>query len=474
MQLDLDLHGKPEPEPAPRIFSVAELTRKVRDLIERGIGEVWVEGEISNLRRQGSGHQYFTLKDGTSQLACVLFAGTAATLRGVKLADGRHVQLFGGVTVYEARGQYQMIVRLVQNRGEGALQARFEALKRLLAAEGLFDASRKRPLPRFPRRVGLVTSPTGAAVRDFLHVLHRRHPGIEVLINPVRVQGRGAAAEIARAIRELGEPEKHRLPAVEVIVVTRGGGSIEDLWEFNEEVVARAIAASPVPVVSAVGHEIDFTIADFAADVRAPTPSAAAEILAADRVAVMTRFRQDAARLTGACRGRLSLLEARLGAFRQSPLFHEPVRRMRDLRQTLDRLAETLEDRVTLTVERRRHALGTQITRLAALSPVQAIRETRHTAALWLQRMEGALREQTTSRRTRLERARGVLEVLNPGATLARGYTITFDADGHPLTSARDLPEGATIRTRFHDGEVETHTAKHLTPAPGRIKKKAT
>jgi exodeoxyribonuclease VII large subunit len=478
MQFELDLHGKPEPPPVaapePKVFSVAELTRRVRDLIERGIGEVWVEGEISNLRRQSSGHSYFTLKDGSSQLACVLFSGAAAGLKGLKLADGQSVQLFGAVTVYEARGQYQMIVRLVQNRGEGALQAKFEALKRALAAEGLFDTDRKRPLPRFPQRVGLVTSPTGAAIQDFLNVLHRRHPGIEVVINPARVQGKGAAAEIARAIREFGEWEKHDLPVVDVIVVTRGGGSIEDLWEFNEEAVARAIAASPIPVVSAVGHEIDFTIADFAADLRAPTPSAAAEILAADRVAVMARLRQDASRLTNASRGRLTLLDTRLRAFRQSPLFQEPARRLREMRQTLDRQADTLSERTTLAVERRRHVLGNHIARLAAVSPTQAIQEVRHTGALFLRRMEEALRTQATSRRTRLARASGVLEALNPHATLARGYTITLDAEGKPLTSAENVHEGASLRTRFHDGEVETHAAKHLTPAPGRIKKKAT
>lgn len=476
MQFELDLHGKPEPPPAsePKVFSVAELTRRVRDLIERGIGEVWVEGEISNLRKQASGHQYFTLKDGASQLACVLFSSAAAGLRGMKLADGQSVQLFGAITVYEARGQYQMIVRLVQARGEGALQAKFEALKRALAAEGLFDTDRKRPLPRFPQRVGLVTSPTGAAIRDFLNVLHRRHPGIEVLINPARVQGKGAAAEIARAVREFGEWEKHDLPPVDVIVVTRGGGSIEDLWEFNEEVVARAIAASPIPVVSAIGHEIDFTIADFAADLRAPTPSAAAEILAADRVAVMARLRQDASRLTNSCRGRLALLDTRLRAFRQSSVFQEPARRLRDLRQTVDRQADTLQERSILAVERRRHILGNQISRLAAVSPTQAIREVRHTSALVLRRMEEALRAQAIARRARLERASSVLEALNPHATLARGYTITLDVTGQPLASAANVVEGTTLRTRFHDGEVETHAAKHLTPAPGRIKKKAT
>ena len=210
-------------------------------------------------------------------------AGPPPALHRIQLADGQCVQVLGLISVYEPRGQYQMIVRLVQARGAGTLQAKFEALKRKLAAEGLFESARKRPLPRFPRRLGLVTSPTGAAIRDFLKVLHRRQPGIEILIYPVRVQGRGASLEIARAIREFGDRSRGRLPAVDVIVITRGGGSIEDLWEFNEEIVARAIAASPVPVLSAIGHEIDFTIADFVADLRAPTPSAAAEILAADR-----------------------------------------------------------------------------------------------------------------------------------------------------------------------------------------------
>lgn len=474
MQLDFDLHGKPASAAEPKVHTVAEITRRVRDLIERGVGEVWVEGEISNLRRQASGHQYFTLKDASSQLTCVLFASAAAGLRGSKLADGQNVQVYGGVSVYEARGQYQMIVRVVQERGEGALQARFEALKRRLAAEGLFDAKRKRPLPKFPRRVGLVTSPTGAAIRDFLNVLHRRHPGIEVVINPVRVQGKGAAAEIARAVREFGEMEKYGLPAVDVIVVTRGGGSIEDLWEFNEEVVARAIAASPLSVLSAIGHEIDFTIADFVADLRAATPSAAAELLAADRMVVLERLRQDATRLAGVCRNRLELLDARINALRSSPLFREPSRLLLEIRQTLDRQSASLENQTALTIERRRHQLGDLLSRLTVCSPAQAIRETRQTGGILRRRMEEILGRETTARRSRLERARGVLQALNPAATLARGYTITLDETGRPLTSAKSVTEGGSLRTRFHDGEVISSSAKHLTPAPGQIKKKAT
>jgi len=231
----LDLTAPPEPDPEPPapkepvVLSVSQLTRSIRDLIEDQVGEVWVEGEISNLRKQSSGHQYFTLKDAGSQLSCVLFAGQASQMRGINLTDGQCVQVFGPVSVYEARGQYQLVVRIVRNKGEGLLQAKFEALKAKLAAEGLFAPERKRPLPRFPKVVGVVTSPTGAALQDFLNVLHRRHPGIEVIINPVRVQGAGASREIAQAVREFSEPQKYNLPPVEVIVVTRGGGSMEDL-----------------------------------------------------------------------------------------------------------------------------------------------------------------------------------------------------------------------------------------------------
>lgn len=456
MQLGLDLQSAPSSQPAPKIHSVTEVTRRVRELIEGGLGEVWVEGEISNLRRQASGHQYFTLKDSSCQLSCVLFSGAAAGRRGVKLADGQNIQAFGQLSVYEPRGQYQMIVRLVQERGEGALQAQFEALKRKLAAEGLFDPENKRPLPRFPRRIGLVTSPTGAAIRDFLNVLHRRHPGIEVFINPVRVQGKGAAAEIARAIREFGAAEKHGLPAMDVLVVTRGGGSIEDLWEFNEEIVARAIAASPVPVVSAVGHEIDFTIADFAADLRAATPSAAAEILAADRVEILAGLRQKAARITRAGRGRLDLAEARLGALAQSAALREPARRVLEIRQTLDRATEALPQGADRALERRKTALNHSTARLAAQFPTRAIREMRLHGSLILQRMGEPVRREMTAHRARLDRASGILGSLSPAATLARGFTITMNDAGKPLTSAKAIAAGMSLRTRFHDGEAES------------------
>ena len=459
MQLDLALFQTAS-APQPRVHTVTEVTRRLRELIEHGMGELWVEGEVSNLRRQSSGHQYFTLKDDSCQLHCVLFSGTAANLDRVPLADGQCVQVLGLISVYEPRGQYQMIVRLVQARGAGTLQAKFEALKRKLAAEGLFEPARKRPLPRFPRRLGLVTSPTGAAIRDFLKVLHRRQPGIEILIYPVRVQGRGASLEIARAIREFGDRSRGRLPPVDVIVVTRGGGSIEDLWEFNEEIVARAIAKSPVPVLSAIGHEIDFTIADFVADLRAPTPSAAAEILAADRLEVLARLRQHFTRLRSACTGRLELLRARLEVSRRSALFREPGRRLLELLQTLDRRSDAINRSVVLRLERERNRFDRLASRLLAKAPAKAIGDRGIRCQLLAERLRETTRREIAARQARLDRAVGVLHALNPQAILTRGYTITMDAGGRPYTSSQTVVEGALLRTRFHDGEVESVTAK--------------
>src|SRR5437867_9495992 len=264
-----------------KVFSVSELTRSIRGVLETKFAAVWVQGEISNYKQHPSGHQYFTLKDQRAQISCVIWRDTMPPRQA--LADGAQVQVYGIVTVFAARGQYQLNVQILQPRGIGLLQARFETLKRKLEAEGLFAPERKRPLPKFPRRIGIVTSSSGAAIRDMLNVLRRRAPWLQILINPVRVQGTGAAQEIAVAIRELAAPNEAFAP-LDLIVVTRGGGSIEDLWEFNEEIVARAIFHSAVPIVSAVGHEIDFTICDFVADLRAPTPSAAAELIVPDIV----------------------------------------------------------------------------------------------------------------------------------------------------------------------------------------------
>src|SRR5213595_315667 len=271
-----------------KVFTVGELTRQIRSTLETKFRAVWVQGEISNYKLHPIGHQYFTLKDQRAQIACVIWRDTMASPRQ-PIVDGSQVQVYGTVTVFEARGQYQLNVQILQLRGVGLLQVKFEALKRKLEAEGLFAPERKRTLPKFPRRIGIVTSPTGAAIRDMLNVLRRRAPWLQVLINPVRVQGSGAAQEIAVAIRELATPNVH-WQRLDLIVIARGGGSIEDLWEFNEEIVARTIAAMEIPIVSAIGHEIDFTIADFVADLRAPTPSAAAELIVPDIIDLQRRI----------------------------------------------------------------------------------------------------------------------------------------------------------------------------------------
>src|SRR5437016_11704985 len=249
-----------------KVFTVSELTRSIRGTLEAKFDAIWVQGEISNYKQHASGHQYFTLKDARAQIACVIWRDAMAPLRQ-PITDGARIQIFGTVTVFEARGQYQINVQMVQPFGQGALQAKFEALKRKLEAEGLFDPARKRALSKFPKRIGIVTSPSGAAIRDILNVLRRRAPWLSILISPVRVQGTGAAKEIAVAIREFAKPNENFAP-IDLIVVTRGGGSMEDLWEFNEEIVARPIASVEIPIVSAIGHEIDFTICDFVADLR--------------------------------------------------------------------------------------------------------------------------------------------------------------------------------------------------------------
>src|SRR5580692_2388604 len=287
------------PAETRRVLTVSELTTTVRALLEKHIGTTWVSGEITNLRAQSSGQIYFTLKDAGAQLSCVLFSREKVAQRAL-LADGQKVLLQGEITVYEARGQYQLIVRDVELQGIGALQAAFERLKQKLAAEGLFAVERKRTLPRCPQRIGLVTSPTGAAIRDVLHVIQRRNPALEIILAPCRVQGDGAAAEIAGAIKLLNE--YGAAGKLDLILVTRGGGSLEDLWAFNEEIVARAIFESQLPIVSAVGHEIDFTISDFVADLRAATPSAAAEIITENVVASREFIGEASIRLRRAAR----------------------------------------------------------------------------------------------------------------------------------------------------------------------------
>lgn len=411
-----------------KVFTVSELTRNIRGTLETKFGAVWVQGEISNYKLHPSGHQYFTLKDQRAQISCVIWRDNLAPLRQ-PLADGAHVQVYGTVSVFEARGQYQLNVQILQPRGVGLLQAKFEALKRKLEAEGLFALERKRPLPKFPRRIGIITSPTGAAIRDMLNVLRRRAPWLQILINPVRVQGTGAAQEIAVAIRELAMPSDYWQP-LDLIVVTRGGGSIEDLWEFNEEMVARAIFHSPVPIVSAIGHEIDFTISDFVADLRAPTPSAAAELIVPDIV--------DLQRQIDSCTRSLA---------------RQLLNRVRDAQQRLDHGRETLQRCLSHSIDAMKRAIVHALRVLQARSPVRELMMRRNRFADLHRRLTTCPARLIENARHRFRRIEGMLRVLGPDATLQRGYSITMDASGKLIGSVAAVRSKMKIRTRVSDGE---------------------
>ncbi len=470
---DVDLFGNPEPAPkGPRVFSVSEVTKAVRGVIESAFDEVWIEGEVSNFRQQASGHQYFTLKDAGAQLSCVLFARGGAWRKTVALQDGLLVQARGKLTVYEARGQYQLTVNLVQAAGAGLLQAKFEALKRKLAEEGLFDAERKRELPQFPRAVGIVTSPSGAALRDMLNVLTRRAPWLRVIVSPARVQGDGAAAEIARALDDLNQLAARGIAPVDVIVLARGGGSIEDLWEFNNEPLARAIAASTLPVVSAVGHEIDFTIADFVADLRAPTPSAAAELIVPDTAELLRMLAERTAFLHRRVSAEIEHLRTHLAGLLRSALFREPARRLEDAAQRLDLAEQSLQR----TMESQ---LAEFSQRIATLS--SRVRQHRPDQVLALHRQKigaisGALTERFQQRlrreKDRLARVGDMLRLLSPEQTLARGYTITTTAEGKVIRSVAEATPGGELRTRLRDGAVISVVSKGDAAAPVPAKKR--
>lgn len=455
---ELDLFGTPEPpkRDEPRVFSVTEITRTVRGVIEQSVGTVWVEGEVSNYRKQASGHQYFTLKDANCQLACVLFARGGTLRKGAPLADGMQVQVRGSLTVYEARGQYQMTVQLVQAAGAGLLQAKFEALKRKLDAEGLFDADGKRELPEFPRTVGIVTSPTGAALRDMLNILSRRAPWLRVVVSPVRVQGDGAAAEVAAAIGELNRFPEMGLPPVDLIVVARGGGSVEDLWAFNEEIVARAIYASDLPVVSAIGHEIDFTIADFVADLRAPTPSAAAELIAPDGAELLQRLGSLEDRLRRSLLVEIARGRSMLNVLTSGALFREPRNRLDAAAQRLDAAAEVLQRRMLERIEGAHRRVGDAFAALRHHRPDQMLALMRQRFEVLCQRLSERAGQRVLLSRQRLDQTATLLRVLAPESALKRGFTITTLPDGTVISNVESAKQGTEIVTRFQDGSVRS------------------
>lgn len=411
---------------AERPASVTEFTRRVKELLEAGIRPGWVRGEVSNLRAQASGHFYFSLKDAGAQLSAVMFRGDAAR-QTVKLRDGLQVVVYGEVSVYEARGQYQLIVRVVVDDGVGRLQREFEALKARLAAEGLFEAARKRPIPALPRTVGFITSPTGAAVQDFARIVMRRGWRGRIVVLPAKVQGEGAAAELAAMLQLAAE-----MGIFDLLVIGRGGGSLEDLWAFNEEVLVRAVAACPLPVISAVGHEIDFTLCDFAADVRAETPSAAAELITSRFVDAAERAARAAQVLDARADAVLRDAAAALDHARSRLRLLTPAAQIEQGFLRLDDLANRLGAALRHTTQERRTRLGELRALLAQRSPARRVElESHRLLALWKR-----------------------LQAASPASVLNRGFVIIKDAAGRPVTRRAAVAPGAALKATFADGDV--------------------
>jgi exodeoxyribonuclease VII large subunit len=455
-------------ETTRKVLSVSELTIQIKRLLEKQVGQIWVTGEITNLRAQSSGHMYFTLKDASTQLSCVLFRSEAVGQRNL-LQDGQKVTLQGEVTVYEPRGQYQLRVTAVELQGIGALQVAFERLKQKLNAEGLFAQERKRVLPRFPQRIGLVTSPTGAAIRDVLHVIARRNPGLEIIFAPCSVQGQGAGFEIATAIRQLNvwNTRQDKARQIDLILVTRGGGSLEDLWAFNEEIVARAIFESRLPVVSAVGHEIDFTISDFVADLRAATPSAAAEIITEGAFASRQFVFEATQRLRVLARRRFEAVQEEWAGVAYRLAMLHPRRQVNDKLQRLDDLQTGLIRCVKRKWRNDAARFETALEAFARLRPAQMLAEQKGRLAEQQRRLLERVRFRLQALQARETNVEARLRLLSPTNVLQRGYSITTDeATGRIIRDAKKVKAAQRIRTRLKLGEVSSTVIKEEYPTP--------
>jgi exodeoxyribonuclease VII large subunit len=458
-QLDLTFE---DPRATRRIWAVRDLVAQVRELIEQQYGDVWVEGEISNYRPAPSGHVYFPLKDADAQLPVVLFRRQAMLLR-FRPEDGLHVLVRGRVSVYEQRGQMQLVTETMEPVGAGSLQLAFEQLKERLKAEGLFEQARKRPLPAFPRTVGIVTSPTGAVIRDFLNIVARRHSGLSVLIFPVSVQGDQAPAEIEAAIAHLNAASLADSGLVDLIVLARGGGSLEDLAAFNSETVARAIAASRLPIVSAIGHETDFTIADFAADLRAPTPSAAAELITEAQHKIAEHLATHSHRLERAARFQLLQARQRLTRLPVSRTESRISTLLHRLAQRLDEFSFRLESAVTSQLRLRQAYLSDLTASVLRHDPRQALAQTRERLAACRTRLDRSLERLLQSSAAILSALDARLHSLSPLAVLDRGYALVLDASGGLIRSTEQVAKGDQVATRLSDGafisRVESTTA---------------
>ena len=432
------------------ILTVTQLTANIKAYLETGFDVLWVAGEISNLRRPGSGHLYFTLKDEGSQVRAVVFRRSAAAI-GFDMEEGLAIICRARLSVYVPRGEYQLIVEAAEPRGIGTLQIAFEQLKRRLDVEGLFDKAHKQPLPLFPEKIGIVTSPTGAAIRDILNITKRRFPSGDILIVPVRVQGVEAAAEIAHAVGLL-----NTLSNVDVIIVTRGGGSIEDLYPFNDERVARAIYQSRIPVVSAVGHEIDFTIADFTADLRAPTPSAAAEIVVPDRRELRRAVVSLGDRMARMCRSYQQSQQEQLRFLAERLV--DPRKTIRDLRLSVDDMREGLARRIHRSLAEKGQRLQENIRALRRYSPKGGIAERRYRVRTLTKDAVFRCRYCLDRARQRLNESLSVLESLNPLSVLRRGYSIARQLpEGKIIREVTSLTEGTPISVQVATGTFHAH-----------------
>ncbi len=427
------------------VLTVSQLNARARRLLEEVFPAVWVEGELSNLARPSSGHLYFTLKDSGAQVRCALFRQNAARVR-MDLRDGLLVRARGRVSLYEGRGDYQMILDAVEPAGDGALRQAFEALKARLQAEGLFAAERKRPLPSHPTRIGIITSPSGAAVRDIISVFGRRAPFIELVISPTAVQGREAAPQIVQAL------ERADRAGFDALILARGGGSLEDLWPFNEEMVARAVAACRTPVISAVGHETDVSISDFVADVRAPTPSAAAELLSPDTRAMLQQLQRSHRQLQQCMKVRLERERLRLDALRRR--LRHPGERLAQQSQRLDELELRLRRAWQQRMDLRRQQLASLHGRLQQQHPERLLRLLEERLEQMRQRLPRAMQLRLAQHRQQLESAAQSLHLISPLATLGRGYSILLDSQGHAVRRPQDTQPGQRLQARLAEGSL--------------------
>ena len=436
-----------------KTLSVTRLVRKMRNLLEIELGELWVEGEVSNMRRQSSGHLYFTLKDDGAQMSCVMFRGNASRAK-VQPDNGMQVRLFGEVSVYEARGSVQLIVRQVESAGEGELQAKFEALKRKLDGEGLFSKELKKPIPSFPTKVGLITSGTGAALQDMLNVLGRRAPWVQPILYPVQVQGVGAERGIASGLDQWSQWQESGLPEVDVIIVGRGGGSLEDLWNFNEEVVARAIAACSIPVISAVGHEIDFTIADFVADMRAPTPSAAAELVVPDGEQLQHKLQRYQSGMLRVLDGEMRRYEMQLQGMRRGALSMSVDRVLREPLQRILQAEKVMEDAAERGLEQRELQVVLMKQRYATVHPELLIDGRLEKVAHRKQLLNQILEKRLEKMEQALQSQKSMLRALGPDSAFERGFSITMTKDGKLVRSVSSVEKGEALVTKLSDGEL--------------------